>query len=84
MIVFSLPSYPHVATYVFCGAKVCHSLFFSVFGTMVFRALWKADRIINAYTKLDDADNGKQPVLLTWKVHRYNKILLVLRWVFPI
>ena len=44
--------------------------------------LWKAGRVINVYTKVDDADNGKQPVFLSWKVHRYNKMLIVLQWVF--
>ena len=38
--------------------------------------------IIYVYTKTDDADNGKQPVFLSWKVHRYNKMLVVLQWVF--
>lgn len=44
--------------------------------------LWKAGRVINVDTKVDDADNGKQPVFLSWKVHRYNKMLVVLLWVF--
>ena len=36
----------------------------------------------NVYTKVDDADNGKQPVFHSWKVQRYNKIIVVLQWVF--
>ena len=65
-----------------CGGKVCRSLLIN----FCFR-VWNIDLYVfsgkleesNVYAKVDDADNGKQPVFLSWKVHRYNKMLVVVQ-----